>query len=159
MFITFICQFSYQSSPSLLFINSSIFLHLKFSLIFPRIQNMWLPTLPLGCWAFSLVLTFSLMARLRWWSKSSRLAAPSAPRPVQYPAPPLNVGPSIPPSIQHGPEPCESTCLLPNPQHQLHRTSTSPESCPKGQPQSWDAFTFKPCIALMILFVFFKLIS
>ena len=61
--ITFICQFSYKSSPSLLFINSSIFLHLKFTLIFPRIQNMWLSTFPLGRWAFSLVLTFSLMTQ------------------------------------------------------------------------------------------------
>ncbi|KAB0366433.1 hypothetical protein FD754_010589 [Muntiacus muntjak] len=76
-----------------------------------------------------------------------RVDSTSAPRPVKYPARPLRVGPSVPPSVQHGPAPCEATCLLSNPQRQLHTTSTSPESCPKGQPQSWDAFTFKPCIA------------
>ena len=103
--ITFICQFSYESSPSLLFINSSIFFAPEVQFDFPKDSEHVTLNTQLGHWAFSLVLTFSLMTWLWWWWKSFSLTASSTPRPVRYTAPPLSVGPSILPSIQHGPDP------------------------------------------------------
>ena len=128
--ITFICQFSYKSSPSLPFINSSIFLHLKFTLIFPRIQNMWLSTFPLGRWAFSLVLTFSLMTRLRWW-KSFSLTA-SSTQGLYSTLPLLSVWALpffLPFSMVPSPESQPAFCQ--HPQHQVHMTGTAPPVLPQ----------------------------
>lgn len=92
----------------LLTVNSTLFLHLKFNLISPRIWNWWLLTLLLGSLAFSLALTFFLMTRPWWWWMSFKLTVFSTPQHGTTHCPSSQRFPSI----RHGPEPWESTCLL-----------------------------------------------
>lgn len=93
-------------SPSLLIVNSTIFLPLKFNLIFPRILNLWLLTLPSGSLAFSPALTFFRTPRLWWWWISFKWTVSCTPRrgTTHCPSSQLSL------SIRHGPEPWASTC-------------------------------------------------
>lgn len=140
--ITFICQFSYRSSPLLLFINSSIFLHLKFiwfSQGFRTCDSQH--SLSLGCWAFSLVSTFSPL----WSAGGGRVLAWQHPLPkaCTVHCPSSQCGPFHSPFlIQHGPKPWESTCLLPAPTASGAHDCTSSSPAPEGNHCLWHSFIF-----------------